>query len=331
MENLLHPKKMMAMLSILLLFVAGYYLWQAWPAIMLQSIKWQRIVNDELSNLLYEAKENQLTSAVYLLVLSILYGALHSLGPGHGKLIVTTFLATHPSKVKHSLILTIVSALMQAVVAILLVSILVFLFNNSMRDVNGKTVELISLSFLIMALLGAFIIFRALKKLFTSFKSTQVEHVHHDHHEHEHHDYDHDHDHDHDHDGHCCGHKHFASAEEINNATTWQAYAGIIVSIGIRPCTGAIMALLFANVIGIYWLGVVSAFMMAIGTAITTSTIALLTISGKKMINGYLNHNGNKNATRSTLLQLTGGVILLLLGLLLFMTPTIGVSPMLAS
>jgi len=321
MENLLHPKKMMAMLSILLLFVAGYYLWQAWPAIMLQSIKWQRIVNDELSNLLYEAKENQLTSAVYLLVLSILYGALHSLGPGHGKLIVTTFLATHPSKVKHSLILTIVSALMQAVVAILLVSILVFLFNNSMRDVNGKTVELISLSFLIMALLGAFIIFRALKKLYTTFKSTQVEHVHHDHHEHDHHD----------HDGHCCGHKHFASAEEINNATTWQAYAGIIVSIGIRPCTGAIMALLFANVIGIYWLGVVSAFMMAIGTAITTSTIALLTISGKKMINGYLNHNGNKNATRSTLLQLTGGVILLLLGLLLFMTPTIGVSPMLAS
>jgi len=321
MENLLHPKKMMAMLSILLLFVAGYYLWQAWPTIMLQSIKWQRIVNDELSNLLYEAKENQLTSAVYLLVLSILYGALHSLGPGHGKLIVTTFLATHPSKVKHSLILTIVSALMQAVVAILLVSILVFLFNNSMRDVNGKTVELISLSFLIMALLGAFIIFRALKKLYTTFKSTQVEHVHHDHHEHDHHD----------HDGHCCGHKHFASAEEINNATTWQAYAGIIVSIGIRPCTGAIMALLFANVIGIYWLGVVSAFMMAIGTAMTTSTIALLTISGKKMINGYLNHNGNKNATRSTLLQLTGGVILLLLGLLLFMTPTIGVSPMLAS
>jgi len=208
------------------------------------------------------------------------------------------------------LVLTIVSALMQAVVAILLVSILVFLFNNSMRDVNGKAVQLISFSFLIMTILGAIIIIRSLKKLVTSFRSKQ---------QHEHHE----------HDGNCCGHKHFASAEEINNATTWQAYAGIIISIGIRPCTGAIMVLLFANAIDIYWLGAVSAFMMAIGTAITTSTIALLTISGKKMINGYLNHNEHKSSNSNTLLQFFGGLFLFLLGLLLFNTPAIGVSPLL--
>lgn len=317
MNNVLLSNKIKAFISLSFFLLCGYFLWQYWPTIMLQSIKWQRVVNEELSNLLYEAKENQLTSAIYLLILSVVYGALHSLGPGHGKLIVTTFLATHPSKVKHSLILTIVSALMQAIVAILLVSILVFLFNNSMRDVNGKAVQLISFSFLVMAILGGFIVLRALKKLFTSIKHKEHSHEH-DHHEHEH-----------NHDGSCCGHKHFASAEEINNATTWQAYAGIIISIGIRPCTGAIMALLFANVIGIYWLGVVSAFMMAIGTAITTSTIALLTISGKKIINGYLNHNEHKSSTNNTLLQLFGGLILLLLGLLLFNTPTIGVSPLL--
>ena len=303
--------KTKALLSFSLFLIAGYLLWQSWPTIMLQSIKWQRIINEELSNLLYEAKANQLTSAIYLLLLSLIYGILHSLGPGHGKLIVTTFLATHPSKVKHSLILTIASALMQAIVAILLVSILLFLFNNSMRDVNSKAVELISLSFLIMAILGAVIIVRALKKLYSHFKSREKVHKH----------------------GHqdenCCGHKHFASADEINKATTWQAYAGIIISIGIRPCTGAIMVLLFANVIDIYWLGVVSALVMAIGTAMTTSTIALLTISGKKMVNNYLNHDEHKNSTKSTLLQLLGGLLLFLLGILLFNTPAVGVSPLL--
>ncbi|MFT6139238.1 MAG: nickel/cobalt exporter [Psychromonas sp.] len=313
MDHLLPPNKIKAILCFSLFLIAGYFLWQFWPTIMLQSIKWQRVINEELSNLLYEAKENQLTSAIYLLILSILYGALHSLGPGHGKLIVTTFLATHPSKVKHSLVLTIVSALMQALVAILLVSILVFMFNNSMRDVNAKAVQLISFSFLIMTILGAIIIIRTLKKLVTNFRSKQQEH------EHNHHD----------HHGNCCGHKHFASAEEINNATTWQAYAGIIISIGIRPCTGAIMVLLFANAIDIYWLGTVSAFMMAIGTAITTSTIALLTISGKKMINGYLKHNEHQSSNSNTLLQFFGGLFLFLLGLLLFNTPAIGVSPLL--
>ena len=317
MQDLLSSNKIKTILCLSLFLICGYFLWQFWPTIMLQSIKWQRIVNEELSNLLYEAKENHISSAIYLLILSVLYGVLHSIGPGHGKLIVSTFLATHPSKVNHSLILTIVSALMQAVVAILLVSTLLFLFNNSMRDVNGKAVQLISLSFLIMAILGAVIIVRALKKLYLNLRNKQKEHEHH-HHEHKHQT-----------DGSCCGHKHFASADEINNATTWQAYAGIIISIGIRPCTGAIMALLFANAIGIYWLGVVSAFMMAIGTAITTSTIALLTISGKKMINGYLNHNEHKNTTSNTLLQLIGGLFLFLLGLLLFNTPAIGVSPLL--
>jgi nickel/cobalt exporter len=320
MQNLFHPSKIKAVVGLSILFILAYLLWHSWPTIMLQSIKWQRIVNEELSNLLYEAKTNQFSSAVYLLILSIIYGALHSLGPGHGKLIVTTFLATHPSKVKHSLILTIVSALMQAIVAILLVSALLFLFNNSMREVNSKAMELVSLSFLVMAILGGFIIIRALKKLFMSYINNHKKQTHEHQHRHE--------DHEHSHDASCaCGHKHFASADEINNATTWQAYTGIIFSIGIRPCTGAIMALLFANVVGIYWLGVVSAFMMAIGTAMTTSIIALLTISGKKVINGYLNHDEHKNNAGNTLLQLFGGTILLLLGLLLFYTPAIGISP----
>jgi len=321
MRDLLQPNKIRLLLCFILFLLFGYLLWQLWPTIMLQSIKWQRIVNEDISNLLYEAKAHQATSAIYLLILSIVYGALHSLGPGHGKLIVTTFLATHPSKVKHSLLLTIISALMQAVVAILLVSILVFLFNNSMRDVNGVAVKFISLSFIIMAILGALISVRALKSL---YKSAINRHHDHDGHQHTHHDHD-----SHQHHGHCCGHKHFASADEINNATTWQSYVGIIISVGIRPCTGAIMALLFANAIGIYWLGVVSAFMMSIGTAMTTSTIALLTISGKNIVNGYLKHDEHKNTTSNTLLQLVGGLLLLLLGILLFNLPAIGVSPLL--
>ena len=281
-----------------LLISVGYMLWNIWPTIMLHSIKWQRIINEELSNLLYEAKENHLIAAVYLLGLSFLYGVLHSAGPGHGKMIMTTFLATHPTKLKHGLILTILSAFMQALVAVLLVSILVFLFNQSMRDINSRAAELISLSCLMMTGLGIIIIFRAVKVLWI--------HIYLKHH--------HD-------------HKHFASADEINNASTWQAYLGIIVSIGIRPCTGAIMVLLFSNMVGIFWLGVASAFVMAIGTAITTSIIALLTISGKKLINRYLDREEHKLSVSNISMQFLGGVFLILVGLLLFNTPTYGISP----
>lgn len=281
-----------------LLTSVGYMLWNIWPTIMLHSIKWQRIINEELSNLLYEAKENHLTAAVYLFGLSFLYGVLHSVGPGHGKMIVTTFLATHPTKVKHGLILTILSAFLQAVVAVSLVSILMFLFNHSMREINSSAADLVSLSCLMMTGLGIIIVFRALKVLWPHFHS-------------KHH--------------HQCNH--CASADDLNNASTWQAYLGIIASIGIRPCTGAIMVLLFANMIGIYWLGITSAFVMAIGTAITTSTIALLTISGKKLINRYLNRKEDKLSISNLSLQFMGGIFLILVGLVLFNTSSYGISP----
>ena len=296
------PFKITTILNIIVvfsfLFFISYIVWNSWPTIMLKSIKWQRVIYDELSTLLYQAKEDHAVASVYLLGLSFLYGVLHSVGPGHGKMIVTTFLATHPSKAKHALILTILSAFMQALVAIILVSILVLLFNNSMRDVNAKAAELISISFLTMAGLGAFIIFRAAKKLWDHIRDKKAHQ-----------------------------HNHFASAGEINKATTWQAYLGMIVSIGIRPCTGAIMVLLFSNMIGIYWLGIISAIIMAIGTAITTSTIALLTISGKKVINRYLKREDNQFSISNISLQIIGGGILTLVGVLLFNAPTYGISP----
>jgi nickel/cobalt exporter len=328
MQNLIQVKNVSfikVIITLSLLIGGAYMLWLYWPMMMIQSIKWQHIVNDELSNLLYEAKQNPLTATAPLLGLSFLYGALHSIGPGHGKVIVSTFLATHPSKVKHSLVLTILSSLMQALVAIILVSALVFIFDNSMRQVNATADDFIKISFLIVAGLGALLSFRSLRKLYQP--SQHKQNIHHEHEHHHEHSHEHSHEHNHS-EGQCCGHQHVATAEQINNATTWQAYAAIIMSIGMRPCTGAIMVLLFSNMIGIYWLGIVSTILMSVGTAISTSTIALLTLSGKKIISQYLGHDQHKLSKGNSLLQLIGGILLMLIGLLLFSTSSAGMAPM---
>ncbi|MFA0544367.1 hypothetical protein AB4512_24280, partial [Vibrio sp. 10N.222.52.B7] len=105
----------------------------------------------------------------------------------------------------------------------------------------------------------------------------------------------------------------------------------IIVTIGIRPCTGAIMVLLFANMVGLYWMGVLSAFAMAVGTALTTSLIAMMTLTGKHLVKRYL-AAGNKNSSESLkaaghYLQLFGGILLVLIGLLLMNGQDSGMSP----
>ena len=108
------------------------------------------------------------------------------------------------------------------------------------------------------------------------------------------------------------------------------------MSIGLRPCTGAIMVLLFANMVGLYWMGVISALVMSLGTALTTSALALLTLSGKRIVHRYLqqgsSQSGESRANAGLLwagysLQLLGGVILILLGFLLASTQSTGLSP----
>lgn len=306
----------------------GYAIWQAWPALIMASMHWQKEINEQIIELLYSAQTQLLASGFSLISVAFIYGVLHSLGPGHGKLIVTTYLATHPTKVKISLILTVLSALLQAIVAIVVVSILLLLFNSTMREVNNEANHFISLSFYSVVILGSIVIWRNMKTLFKEFYSrpftikitaikpitNSIKHSH---------------------NNMCgCGHVHFAGAEDINKASSFKEYLAIIFSVGLRPCTGAIMVLLFSNTLGLYWLGIISALFMSVGTALTTSSIAIMTTIGTKLVQGYLN-NGDKNNIHfkskrrkniNTLVKLTGGILLVLMGVILLKSQPVGMS-----
>jgi nickel/cobalt exporter len=326
----------------------GLGIWTVWPTLMATGMHWQKQINSELSELLYAAKHEGLIAGMSLMVISFLYGILHSVGPGHGKLIVTTYIATQDAKVKLSLIITLVSSFMQALVAVGLVSVLLMLFDASMRDINHKAELLIPLSFYTAILLGVVIIWRNLLLMYRVIKankkalnsdnnvikrltplsdlqknapqavftaSSLANHVH---------------------DDKCgCGHQHVVSSAQINDASSMKEYLAIILSIGIRPCTGAIMVLLFANMLDIYWLGIVSAIVMALGTALTTSTIAIMTITGKKVVRRYLSAGKKRNALSNQvsiskfIVPIVGGLVLILLGVLLLQSRPVGMSPML--
>ena len=57
------------------------------------------------------------------MLFSLAYG-VHALGPGHGKVVISTFLATHPAQLKTSMKLTLLAALLQGAVAIALVTLM---------------------------------------------------------------------------------------------------------------------------------------------------------------------------------------------------------------
>lgn len=253
---------------LLLSLLAGIWLWQAWPQIMMKSIVWQRDVNQQMSGLLKAVAENPTQAGGSLLLFSFVYGVLHALGPGHGKVVIATWLATHPSKLKSSIGLTLTSSLLQGLVAIGLVVVVLTVLQLPARQLHLSGFWLEKASYALVGVLGLMLCWRALKKLrrvmrrptFTAFKPVHV------------------------HDEHCgCGHKHLPDPEQLQSGDDWRARLMVVLSMGMRPCSGAIMVLLFSKVIGVFAWGMASALAMAAGTSLTISSLALLVHSFRQL------------------------------------------------
>ena len=278
--------------------IAGLlWLWQVWPQVMLKSVIWQREVNQQMSSLLKSVAANPTQAGGTLLLFSFVYGVLHALGPGHGKVVITTWLATHPSKLKSSIGLTLAASLLQGLVAIALVVVVLSVLQLPARQLHLSSFWLEKGSYALVGVLGLLLSWRALKKLrallrkpkFTAFTP---HHVHHD--------------------GCGCGHQHMPDPERLARDDDWRARLVIILSMGMRPCSGAIMVLLFSKVIGVFAWGMASALAMAAGTSLTITSLALLVHAFRSLA---VKLSGNKTPTLwrqvgwSTL-ALAGGIIL---------------------
>jgi nickel/cobalt exporter len=107
-------------------------------------------------------------------------------------------------------------------------------------------------------------------------------HAHVAHHDHPHGHDDHEHEHEHVHDEHC-GHAHGPDPSELGGPGGWRRGFGAIFAVGIRPCSGAILVLVFALAQGMFWAGIAATFVMGLGTAITVATIAVIAVSAKDL------------------------------------------------
>ncbi|MHC0463583.1 nickel/cobalt transporter [Kosakonia cowanii] len=283
------------------------WLWQAWPQVVMRSALWQREVNIQMSTLLKAVAENPASAGGTLLLFSFVYGVLHALGPGHGKVVITTWLATHPSKLKPAIGLTLASSLLQGLVAILLVVVVLSLLALPARQLHLSGYWLEKGSYLLVGVLGLLLCWRALKRLrqllqAPKFRAFTPHHVHHDN---------------------CgCGHQHLPTQSQLQNGGDWRARLVIVLSMGMRPCSGAIMVLLFSKVIGVFAWGVASALAMAAGTSLTISGLALL-VHGFRQLAVKLSGKRAPVLWRQigwTTLALAGGVVLVSAAVVMWMS-----------
>jgi len=250
-------------------------------------------------------------SAVWtLLAISFAYGIFHAAGPGHGKAVISSYLVANQETARRGIVLSFASALMQSLVAVVIVGICALLLNATAKTMCSaeKVIEIASYG--LIAAFGARLVWTKGGGFMRALQASPpvpalVLAAHHDHgghgHDHDHHghshshahvahhgdehrrdDHGHDDDRDHVHDEHC-GHSHGPVPSELAGPGGWRRGFGAIFAVGVRPCSGAILVLVFALAQGMFWAGIAATFVMGLGTAITVATIAVIAVSAKDL------------------------------------------------
>lgn len=254
-------------LALVLFVVCGWLLVENWSPLMSAIVDMQQQFHEMLSAHINAISKSRDTFGWSLIGLSFLYGVFHAAGPGHGKVIITTYVTTQGETLKHSVWISFLSALVQSLTAIAIVWGLVSLFSIRLSDTRafGMTVE--TASYLLVMLFGLVLVTTSAYRIFKQRSDV---------HNHDHHAHDHSHDgvHSHDHDDHShCNHVHVPQAKY----NVWQAL-GVILSVGIRPCSGALVVLIYAKVVGVFYYGIAATLAIGFGTGITVAAIAVISV-----------------------------------------------------
>jgi nickel/cobalt exporter len=256
-------------------------------------------------------------SAAYTLMgISFLYGIFHAAGPGHGKAVISSYLVANNETWKRGVILSFASAILQALVAIAIVGIAAALLGATAKAM-GNTVRVIEIvAYALIVLIGLRLLWVKGRALLALLRPAKHEHHHHGHdhgHDHHHHDHGHDHRHNHD-DGHAWGHAHAPEPAELTGRDWLKRGLAAVVAVGLRPCSGAIIVLVFALAQGLFAIGVASTFAMGLGTAITVAAIATLAVGARGLAGRFAKSKPGAGMVQLRALETAAAVVIILFG-----------------
>jgi nickel/cobalt exporter len=214
--------------------------------------------------------DNPLTAALTLIGIAFAYGVLHAAGPGHGKAIISSYVLANEETVRRGVALSFLAALFQALSAILFVGILAIILNQTSIEMRRTEATVETISWGLVAAVGAFLLWRQISALWPRKSAAAHEHTAqgHDHHHHQG-------------DQCSCGHSHMPDPKQLQGPWSWKSALPIALSVGIRPCSGALLLLIFAMSQGMIWAGILGTFAMALGTAITVSILAAMAVGSR--------------------------------------------------
>lgn len=242
----------------------------------------QHRLNRQMVRLTREIKDTHSKKAFFIIVLiSFIYGTIHALGPGHGKTITFSYFLLKKANIKKGILLGNLIAFLHVGSALIIVLILYLIVKRAYLTSFEDLSRIIKLiSYALIALIGLFLLIKTFVDLRRK-KGRQEDGISHD-------------------------------------QTDTRNMIPVAVAVGMIPCPGAVIILLFSISMDVLKIGIILALIMALGMAVTISSVGVLTIITKR---GVLKFVSGRNRVRDVFqaaVEITGSLLILLLGAFLF-------------
>jgi ABC-type nickel/cobalt efflux system permease component RcnA len=227
----------------------------AWQWVLALQRRWLTDMRSAMASI---SGGNPWKGSVGLVSVAFAYGVIHAVGPGHGKAVITSYALADSETVRRSIIVSFMAALVQACSAIALVFVGIMIFGLTARSLSALEAKLEAASGVLIACLGVYLLVTRACRMMRSRRALPASALP------SAHPLD------------CsCDHAHFVQPANIAGAWSWRSAWLLAISVGIRPCTGALLLLVFARAQGLLWAGLLGTLAMALGTASTLSILAM--------------------------------------------------------
>ncbi|MFH0958587.1 MAG: hypothetical protein V1897_07765 [Pseudomonadota bacterium] len=209
------------------------------------------------------------------------YGVVHAAGPGHGKILISTYFIGKGGTIKQALFLGNLFSFTHVGSAVALVGGVAILFNSfSMSSISSVSDKLLPLSYFLVFLVGVSLLVQTALNMRRG--EPQV-----------------------------CS---IPTVRKPDKATI----AALAIGAGIIPCPGATLILLFTVNLGIPGLGLAGMVALALGMGLTTSMVACLTLGFRGSVLSLAERLSATIRPLQTAFSIVGAFVITTFGLLLF-------------
>jgi nickel/cobalt transporter (NicO) family protein len=241
-------------------------------------LAWQSKFHAELQAAARALKSDP--SALFMLLTgSFAYGAFHAAGPGHGKAVLAAYMVANEVQLKRGMALAALAALLQGLVAIVLVLAATLAFHTTAGQMTDAAHAIEVTSYLAIAAVGARLAWVKGRGFFSALRAPpppatadsgrfvcealdDPAHIH----------------------GPACGHVHAPDPATLRGpAFRWGDALATVVAAGLRPCSGAILILVFTLSQDMLSAGAGAVMAMSAGTALTTGALAAVAVYAKDL------------------------------------------------